>query len=552
MDPDEEIARELEDASERAQRHGGYAAGAAFLIRAAGVTPDKTQRVRRLLAAATLECEAAPSRAQVLLDEAANHLDDDFQRALALRLRGEIRYAQGEARETAAILLDAAHALAPFDVHLARETLLDAVTAVRVSGRFGEREAMKDLARAALDLRLPDGELASTGDVLLEGFARLRLEGVLAAAPLLRRAIHELGAENAEVEDSMRWLVFGGWAAAALCDVDETRALARRSLQLARDQGAFIILSRALHNLAIAELLRGSLDAAAVQFAEGRVLFPPPAGAQDLGEVIMLAWRGQEDEARTALQASLRDANARQQGWIIEYVEYAFAILELGLGNYADALTHAADAAGDDSYLLGVALLPDIVEAGVRGNARSSAVRACEELAVRAELSGTPLALGLLARSRALLAPEHEAEAAYLDAIEQFRTSGATAHLARSHLVYGEWLRRKNRRNAAREQLALAESLFETMGAQAFSQRARRELVATGGRARTRTVETRDELTPQEAQVARLAASGATNSEIGAQLFVSPSTVDYHLRKVYRKLDIGSRRHLARALSPEA
>ena len=308
-EPDEAVAADLEVVAELARARGGYAAVAAFLTRAAALTPDAHRRAQRLLAAAAAECTAgAPARAQTLLDDSRPLLSDAYERAQAQRLQAVIGYALGKATEDLPLLLEAAGALAPFDVHAARETLLDALTAIRVGGGPAVREGMRAVADAVRSMPLPAGTEPTIGDLLVDGFAALSTDGPATAAPLFRAALAELGTADLEPEQALRWLVFGGWAAAALGDNDALHDLALRSVRSAREHGALVMLTRGLHNLAISELVRGSIGAAEEYFDAGRDLVVAQANLIDLGEVIVLAWRGREAEARAAAEVAQRDA----------------------------------------------------------------------------------------------------------------------------------------------------------------------------------------------------------------------------------------------------
>jgi DNA-binding CsgD family transcriptional regulator len=546
VDVDEEVAVDLEHASQRALHRGGYATAGAFLTRAAQLTPVGDRRSRRLLAAASVECAAgAPARAQRLLVEARPGIQDGLERARALRLEGEIHYAQGHALETTSIMLTAARALYPLDARLARETVLAALTAAYMAGPFDTAGGTRAVARAARAMPVPAGSRATVGDLLLDALTTFEHQGLTAAAPLLRQSVAAVQSGTHPAQEEMHWLIFGGWAAGPLGDIEAMHVLATRSVQLAREQGALVVLTRALHNMAIAELLIGSLSDAESQFAAGRNLVTPQSTPVNLGDLLVLAWRDSGATVRAGADLKLREAAETGQGWMVAYIEYALTTLELSVGRYRDALVHVNAALAADSYLLSAVLPPDAVEAAVRSNephTAATALAVCEE---RARVSGTPLALGLYARSQALVASDETAEGHYQEAIRTLRQVRGTAHIARTHLHYGEWLRRRGRRIDAREQLRTALDMFEAMGAKNFAQRSRSELEATGEKVRARSVETRNELTSQEAEVARLAAAGATNAEIGGKMFISPNTVDYHLRKVYRKLGVTSRRQLA-------
>ena len=549
VDADEEIAGELEEAAERARRRGGYSGAAAFLTRAARLTPDSSRRATRLLAAAQADFSAGvPARAQLLVDEAVPELDDPLLHAHALRLEGAIRFALGDGAGTVSILLDAARALEPFDIHLARETLLDAYSAAIYSARFAGGGGALQVAEAALAMNLPPGAEETVGDLLLAGLATLEAEGHAAAAPHLRRALDAVGTLTDSGDETLRWLGFGCLTAGVLGDNTAQRTLAERLVRLARESGAQVVLTRGLYFLAMAEIVAGALATAGDHFAEGRAVMAARGDPTSAGEVVSNTWRRREEAARTDFASVDRVAVERGQAGAVHAVaQYALGVLELSLGNYDAALVRTSAALEEDSfsYVLSGQILPDLIEAAARAGDLATATAALERLADRAAVNGTHLELGLLARSQALVAPGTEAEPLYREAIDHLAVADAVGQLGRAHLVLGEWLRRQRRRRDAREHLRAALELFGTIGAEGFAARARAELLATGETARQRVDETRNELTPQEERIARLAARGATNPEIAAQLFISANTVEYHLRKVFRKLDLTSRRQLA-------
>ena len=545
--PDEAVAVELEQAADRARSRGGWAGAGAFLTRAAVLTPDAAARLRRVLAAAQAETTAGASlHAQTLLDSVTGQLDNPGQRSQAQRVQGAIHYALDQAGETALILLGAARQLAPIDVGQARGTLLDALAAARIRGRFAADGASDaDIARAARSMPPPQSA-ASIGDLLLDADTALLLDGHEAAAPLLRRAVATLQETPIDSADLLTWTGIGCWAAGALADDEALHLLASRLEEQARDQGAVLALSIALIFTGASELFAGALGQARARFAERGAIEEARGDNCGVGQVLVLAWQGQASDTRVQAVAAARTATEQGQGWKLVWLEYALAVLELGLGHYADALA-AAPHGYDENPLLGAFALPDLIEAAVRCGQLAVAQDALERVTERAAASPTPLALGLLARSRALLADGPDAGGLYEEAIAYLRQARGVSHLARAHLVYGEWLRRARRLRDAAAQLGTARSMFEAMGAGAFAERARHELAATGQTARVRTPAHRGDLTAQEFQVATLAAAGSTNPEIAAQLFISPKTVDYHLGKVFRKLGVGSRRQLARA-----
>jgi DNA-binding CsgD family transcriptional regulator len=319
---------------------------------------------------------------------------------------------------------------------------------------------------------------------------------------------------------------------------------------MARAAGALSVLPLTLHSRATAHLLAGELEAAAslvaeldaVQQATGTTLAPYAA----LG---LAAWRGREQEVRDLIRATLDDVVARGEGIGLLLTEWASAVLTNGLGRHEEALLAARQAAEHPHDPAPVHwALSELVEAAVKSGRPSPAADAFARLETITGAAGTDWALGIQARSRALLSDGETAERLYREAIERLLRTRLLGELARARLLYGEWLRRADRRADAREQLRSAFEQFAGMGAEAFAERARLELLATGETVRQATNETRDALTPQEAHIARLAAAGHTNPEIGARLFISPRTVEYHLRKVFTKLGVSSRRELAQAL----
>jgi DNA-binding CsgD family transcriptional regulator len=549
--PDESLAAELMRCGTRAARRGGWSAGAAFLARAAELTPDPRDRAERMLAAAEAAGTAgSPALAGRLLDVAAPGLHDPFARARALALRGSI-VRQSRPTEAVTTLLEAGRALAELSPRLARDALLAALDAQLLSHDQASGTTERELATAVFALaRAPDTP-TTTGDLLLEGFATRTAVGYAEAVPILRDAISALCNADTVPRGASRWALVGGMAANDLWE-DRRRATVLNQLAgAARDEGALFDLRAALLVLSRSELMAGRFADADACLAEaheitraiGRdVQVFAPAGVE------LLAWRGQDREARAAATTML-DMSAATGNHIWLYVaSLALAVLNLGYGHYEDALICARRVYDDDPVSLGNQALPEMIEAGVRSGDRDAAEAALERVARRATASGTPWAVGLLARSRALLADHDDAESLYQEAIDELSRTTMATDLARAHLLYGEWLRRENRRVDAREQLRAAHDRFANMGAEAFAQRARTELLASGERARKRGVETNVNLTPQEAHIARLASQGATNPEIAARLFLSANTVDYHLRKVYRKLGVSSRRKLADAL----
>lgn len=554
VEPDEEVATELARCGERAQRRGSYSSAAALLSRAAELTPDPRTRVQRLLAAAQGSLMAgAPDRAQALLDEAMPELKDPLQRAVARSLEGGVRFALGQGGQTALILLEAARSMGPFDVTLARQTLLEALQGAVYIHPATTGPVLREIAGEAVALPRPRETPACPLDFLLDGYAALITAGYPSGAPLLKQAIQRMLTEEFDATDSLRWLGLGLLAAYDLFDDAAIHRLATRWVRLAREHAALTILPIALAYLGGAELAAGRLkecEALAEQSLEISAATGNPGmlGASKRGNAHLLAWRGNEADARARVAVHLAYALERGQTSSVILAHYALMVLELGLGRYRAALENALPLYQDDPPVAGCWVLPNLVEAAARSGHESAARDALNRLSERARASGTPLALGFLARSRALLAADAEAKSLYQESIDQLGRSSAKPELARSHLLFGEWLRRQGRRRDARDQLRTAYDMFASMGIEAFAERARVELLATGERARKRTVDTQVQLTPQERQIARLVRDGARNQEIAAQLFISQSTVQYHLVKVFRKLGVTSRTQLARVL----
>ena len=556
--PDEAVAARLEQAAGRARDRGGYAARVTFLARAAELSEEDSPRARRLLAASDAALAAGqPSRAGALLEEATPKLGDPLARAQARRLHGTLRLALGQAGEAPSVLLEAARALAPADVRGAREALLGALEAALYIGWSASRAMLAEIARAAPALPAAGGPEVSATDLLLDGFAARAAAGYPAAVPLLRRAIAKLGAGDLSPQEGLRGLALGCVAAADLLDDQAQHALASRWVRLSRDYGALTALPVALNlQSTFAEVPAGRFDAARACCAERSEISaatrnPGIVGTAGTVELFELAWRGHETETRRVAVAVAREAIDAGHGAQSIFAKSCLAVLELGLGNYQAALQSALGVYEDDAPFLGTQVLPDLVEAAARCGETGLAEAALGRLAERAAAAATPLALGLLARSRALLAGDADAGPLYEQAIEHLKACRSAPQLARGYLLYGEWLRRQRRRRDARGQLRIAHDMFTSMGAEAFAERARIELLATGERARQPTAEAQEELTPQEAQIARLVSAGDSNRDIAAQLFLSPSTVDYHLRKVFRKTGVTSRTQLARALAAD-
>jgi DNA-binding CsgD family transcriptional regulator len=547
---DEDVAAELEHSAGRARARGGLAAGAAFQARAAELTPDPALRARRSLAAAQTKHQAgAADEALRLLAMAEAGPLDDLERARAQLLRAQITFATTRGGDAPLLLLAAAKRLEPLDATLARETYLDAFAAALSADRLARGGGAVDVAEA---VRAADWAPSSrASDLLLDGLALLTIEGYAAGSPALKHALRAFRAAPLSEEEELRWLWLACHVARALGDDEAWDALTRRQVELARRAGAFAVLPVALGERFVVELLSGRIAAATGLSAEAEAVVEATGSRVILRTAIELAgWHGRDVEARTLIEARRQEVLRRGEGLWLVATEWGNAALFNGLGRYDEALAAAERAATESQVRLGVStwLLADLVEAAVRSGHPERAVDAVERLSEIAAANGTEWSLALAARGRAMLREGDEAEGLYQEAVERLGRTRIRVALARTHLLYGEWLRRENRRVDAREQLRTAHDMLSEMEMEGFAERARRELQATGETVRKRSVETLDDLTPQEVQIARLAAGGETNPGIGAQLFLSPRTVEWHLRKVYSKLGVHSRRELAGAL----
>lgn len=553
---DEGVADDLERSAGRAQARGGIAAAAAFLARAAELTPDPARRAARVLAAARAKLDSgAPDVAQELLAAAERCPLDELQYAQLARLRAEIQFAFRRGSDAPPLLLEAAELLEPLDAGSAREVYLEALGAAIFAGRLNDRVGPKEAAAAAR--RVPPGRppLGPT-DLLLNGLVTRFTEGYVAGVEPLRRALDAFGQEAGVNEgDMLRWFSLAWNIAADLWDDETCHDLATRAVQLCRESGALIGLPLALSYRAAVHLHAGEFAAASALTEEAAAIEDATGSAPArYWSVLLTVWRGVEGPAVEYLNRGLANTTERGEGRAIGGCGYASAVLYNGLGRYDAALAGVQRAVEyDDLGIYGFALI-ELVEAAARSGSHEEAAAALRQLEERTGAVATDWALGVRAWGRALLSDGQSAEHLYREAIELLERTRITVHLARAHLVYGEWLRRENRRIDSREHLRRAHEMFSEAGAEAFTERAQRELLATGETARARTDEGRVVLTPQESQIARLARDGLSNPEIGAQLFISPRTVQYHLRKVFQKLDITSRNQLARlpasSLSP--
>jgi DNA-binding CsgD family transcriptional regulator len=559
--PDEEVAAELERSASRAQDRGGLAAAAAFLERAALLTPGAVRRAQRLLSAARGKRDAGGLAAALgLLVAAEVGPVDALQAAQVERLRGQIAFDQRRGGDAARLLLRAARLLEPLDAGLARETHLEAIWAAMFAGDLGRPGGVREAAEAGRAApRGPDPPRAV--DVLLDAIALRFTEGYAVAAPVLTRALELLITVDAgaDGDEGRRWLCLAGGRASMIAgelwDFESWHALAARQVQVARDTGALVHLQFALNFLGLFHLLAGEQAAAERLIAEDRLIAeatgnPPVAYAA----MMLAAWQGREQEASGLIQAAVQMAAGDGRGMLADFAAYASAVLSNGLSRYDSARSIAWPAFERDHLGFGRLVVAELAEAAARTGDVTLVQAAQEWLSERTRATPTEWALGIEARVRGLASEGRAADSCYRESIERLSRTQVRAELARSHLLYGEWLRRQGRRIDAREQLRTAHWMLEKMGMAAFAGRARRELRATGETARTRTAPAArtagasEPLTAQEAQVARLARDGLSNPEIGARMFISPLTAKYHLHKVFTKLGISSRGQLYQVL----
>jgi DNA-binding CsgD family transcriptional regulator len=553
--PDERVAAEQVAAADRAWRRGGYPAAAALLERAALLTPDRERRAERQLSAAEAHLLAgAVDRASAMMADATTGLADPRSTARATRLEGRIYFACGQVSKSASALVDAAGRLRPLDSRAARDALLSALEALVFAGWNSSTPLLQEIADIARDLP-PTGEpQESAADLLLQGYTARVSGGYAAAVPALRAAVQAFLADGVDPDVALRRLELVAISAADLLDDEAVQQLTSLWIDRARERGALAKLAGALAlRSTFVDGPGGRLGAARAAESEAHELAEvthnpavvPPSGAHTL---LTLVLSGREAEARATAAAVAREAPGRGATGEAALAASFLGVLEISLGNYASAVACLSLAYAEDTPLVGTWALPDLVEAASRAGRRDLAERALQRLAERGTATGTPLALGLLARCRALLADPDEARQQFEDALRLLGQTRSAPQIARAHLLYGEWLRRQRRRREAGEQLRTAERMFDAMGLDAFAARAGAELRATGQHARTREAFVPEELTPQEAKVAALVSRGDSNRDVAAQLFISPSTVEYHLSKVFRKLEVTSRTQLARRI----
>jgi DNA-binding CsgD family transcriptional regulator/tetratricopeptide (TPR) repeat protein len=546
--PDEVVAEELEHAASRARRRGGMAASAAFLARASELTPEPSRRGSRALAAATGKLFASDTAGSFELLAAAELCPlSDFERAQAARLRASLPSMIGY--DAAPVMLyEAARGLEPLDHEAARGAFLGALSLRLFLGRLDCPMGVEEMAAGCRAAPSP-ARRPHVVDALLDGLAARFTTGYGDAVARLRAAI-DLAVDDRDGDSMAEWVWFAGPSALELWDDTRSELLTAHLITLCRTSGTLKSLPTALDHRASVELLMGSFAEAAALIREADALDEATGSApQRSAGIELAAWRGNESRTHELGIETTRFWGARGWGRTIGIAEHAKALLYNGLGRYDDALAAATRACEFDDFGLYGSSLVELVEAAVRGNDVALAEDAAQQIDARAAATATDWALGLRARSQALLSVGDTAEAWYREAIDRLESTRMVVDVARAQLLYGEWLRRAQRRRDARDQLRAAHTTFDRIGAAGFAERARVELAATGETVRRRSVETQVVLTPQEAQIARLATTGRTNPEIGSQLFISPRTVEYHLGKVFTKLGIASRRELRTALA---
>jgi DNA-binding CsgD family transcriptional regulator len=545
--PDEDVADELERSADRTQARGGLAAAAAFLERSAVLTPEPARRARRLLAAARAKRDAGAFDAALgLLVTVDTVPRDALLTAEVEHLRGQIALEQQRGHDAARLFVGAARALEPLNAELARETHLEALTAAMWVGDLDTPGGIREAAEAARTAR-PGPDPPRAVDVMLDALALKFTEGYAAAAPTLKRALELLLALDVGTDEVGRGLWLAGsrpgvTLALELWDAESWHTLAARQAQVARDTGALVQLRLALNFLAAPTVLAGEFNTASMLIDEDRLVAeatgnPPVTNS----EMLLAAWRGEEELASALIEATSREAAAHGLGAFVNAAHYARAVLRNGQGRHEDAREAAQQAFEHEWSGRGPLALPELAEAASRTGDLALVRTALEWLSERTRVTANDWSLGIEARVRAFLSEGETADSLYRESIARLGRTRVRVELARGHLLYGEWLRRDNRRLDARVQLRTAHEMFASMGAEAFADRSRRELLAAGETVRKRSVEIRGELTAQEAQIARLARDGLSNPEIGTRLFISPRTVQYHLRKVFLKLGINSR-----------
>ena len=554
--PDESVACELERSAGRARARGGLAAAAAFLERAALSSPDAAQRARRALEAAHAKIQAGAFEAALdLLAMAETGPLTELQQARVDVLRAQLAFVTNRGRDTPPLLIKAAKRLEPIDADLARATYLDAMSAAMFAGLLANPGGgVLEVARAVQAGPRPCSAPRAP-DLLLDGLAANFTEGYAAGVPILRQALAAFG-QGMSADEQIRWLWLACVVAVHLWDDERWEVLSNRYVELARTAGALSELPLALSMRTYALLFAGELTAARSLIDEIQTVTEATGGnPAPYGALALAAMRGRQAEASALIEATITDVTRRGEGVGLAVAQRANAVLNIGLGRFPEAAAAAEQALHHyqqaDVRYPGVAnwAAAELIEAAARSGMTEVAVETLSWTATMTGASRTSWALGVEARSRALISDDDSAESLYREAIDRLSRTRVRTELARARLLYGEWLRRQDRPIDARAQLGSAHEMFTGMGAEAFADRAHRELAATGEKPRKRVMAPTSELTAREAQIAQLARGGLSNPEIGARLFLSPRTVEYHLGNVFGKLGITSRHELGRALA---
>ena len=548
--PDEQVAAELEQSAGRAQARAGLAAAAAFLTRATELTPLPAARTRRALSAAFANVQAGAFEAtRTLINIACDGPVGELQRAQIDLVRAQLAFASSRGGEATLLMLTAAQRLQPLNLQLARQTYLDAFSAAQFAARLNEGAGTAEVARAVRSAPRQPDETSTPGDLLLDAFVTLT-EDYATAVPLGSDALSRLRRDPGSARENLRWLWQGCVLALELWDDQSAYDLSGHHLQMARKTGALSELPLALGSRTPILVFCGELTAAASLVEESRSVHEAAGIAEaPYGALVLTAWRGQARAGRELIDVTIGEASARGEGVGVAICEYSHAVLCNGLGEYEEALAAARSACADPAEMVAHNWgMIELIESAARTGRTDLAAETLQRLTTKAQACRTDWALGVEARSRALLSTGDVAEHSFREAIGHLSRARVAGELARAHLLYGEWLRRENRRIDARRELTFADEMFSAMGMEGFAERTRRELLAAGATVRRRTADAADQLTEQEALIARLARDGLSNSEIGAQLFISARTVEWHMRKVFSKLGVSSRRQLRSAM----
>lgn len=551
--PDESVAADLERSAARAQSRGGHAAAAVFLERAAALSQDRGSRSRRALEAAQATLQAgAFEPAAALLAMAGAGPDDELRSARIELLKGQVAFAQGRGNEAIPLLLAAARRLQQLDVGLARETYLEALFAAISMGHLASGPGQRQVGEAVREA--PSPQVPNARDGLLDALARRTTDGYAPSVPMIEGVLAAFCDDETPVRESVRWISLAGILAADLWSLERWEMVSARQVALIRQEGELSELPIGLDSRAVVHVFAGELTTAAAVIEEVNTVSAAIGSPQPgHGALALAAIRGREAEARTLIDATISQAETYGLGLILTVAHFHHAVLCNGLAQYEEAvIASQAAASHDEQFGAPHWALAELIEAAPRIGAHELAFDALEKLSETTRASGTDWALGVEARSRALLSHGSAAEDLFQEAIERLSRTRVRVHLARTHLLYGEWLRRENRRADSRAALSTAHEMLTQFGAEAYAERARRELQATGAKVRKRVAAVPTALTAQEQQIARLAGDGLTNPEIGTRLFLSPHTVEWHLRKVFTKLGISSRREISHALLASA